>query len=135
MSKDNLKTQIMDADSISARLKRIAYEIAEQNMDEDVLYVIGISTRGTTADFAELDQQTVILVDDVANSGRTLCYAIKPMLEYLPKSIQIAVLIDRMHKQFPIQADYVGTSLSTGLHEYIKVDLSNEATAYLEFAE
>lgn len=69
----------------------------------------------------KLDKKVVILVDDVANTGRTLCYAIKPLLEYLPKKLQIAVLLDRRHKLFPISPDYVGLSLSTTLQEHISV--------------
>lgn len=83
-------------------------------------------------DLEKLNDKVVILVDDVADSGRTLCYSIKPLLNHLPKKIQIAVLIDRMHKKFPIQADYVGTQLSTSLQEYVKVKIDGEALVYLE---
>lgn len=71
------------------------------------------------------DNKIVILVDDVANSGRTLTYALKPYLEGHPKSIHTLVLVDRTHKQFPIQADYVGFSLASTLQEYIDLDVEN----------
>lgn len=71
----------------------------------------------------ELNDIPVIIVDDVANTGRTLCYAIQPLLSALPKKIQVAVLVDREHKLFPIQADYVGLRLSTTLLEHITVSL------------
>ena len=80
-----------------------------------------------------LNGKVVILVDDVANSGRTMCYAIKPLLSYLPKKIRVAVLVDRMHKKFPIISDYVGLSLSTTLQEYITFDLEDsEPSVYLD---
>jgi pyrimidine operon attenuation protein/uracil phosphoribosyltransferase len=69
--------------------------------------------------------KVVILVDDVANSGRTLTYALKPYLQEYPKSIHTLVLVDRTHKQFPIQADYVGLSLASTLQEYIDLDVEN----------
>jgi len=69
--------------------------------------------------------KVVILVDDVANSGRTLTYALKPYLEGHPKSIHTLVLVDRTHKQFPIHADYVGFSLASTLQEYIDLDVED----------
>jgi len=76
--------------------------------------------------------KVVILVDDVANTGRTLFYAFKPILEILPKKVQVAVLVDRTHKLFPIQADYVGLSLATTLKENIDVQiLEGEQAVFL----
>jgi pyrimidine operon attenuation protein/uracil phosphoribosyltransferase len=71
----------------------------------------------------ELNNKVIIVVDDVANTGRTLFYAIKPLLEVLPKKIEVAVLVDRKHKAFPIQPDYVGLSLATTLPEHIDVNI------------
>lgn len=67
--------------------------------------------------------KAVIVVDDVANSGRTMLYSIKPLLDFLPRSIQTAVLVDRMHKAFPVVINYIGYSLSTTLQENIRVDV------------
>jgi len=67
--------------------------------------------------------KVVILVDDVANTGRTLFYACKPLLSTLPKKIEAAVLVDRKHKSFPIQVDYVGLSLATTLMNHIEVHI------------
>jgi pyrimidine operon attenuation protein/uracil phosphoribosyltransferase len=75
----------------------------------------------------ELNNKSIIIVDDVANTGRTLFYAIKPLLSILPKKVEIAVLVDRTHKAFPVQADYVGLSLATTLKEHIEVRISEEA--------
>lgn len=69
--------------------------------------------------------KSIILIDDVANTGRTLYYAIKPLLEILPAKVEVAVLVDRKHKSFPIQPDYVGLSLATTLKEHIEVKIRN----------
>jgi len=71
----------------------------------------------------EIKNKTVIIVDDVANSGRTLFYATKPLFDTLPKKIEIAVLVERHHKSFPMKADYVGLSLATTLKEDIDVKI------------
>ena len=71
----------------------------------------------------EFKNKVVIIVDDVANTGRTIFYAIKPLLDVLPKRVQVAVLVDRKHKSFPIHVDYVGLSLATTLNENIDVQI------------
>jgi len=67
------------------------------------------------------EQKVVVVVDDVANTGRTLHYSMKPFLSVLPKKIEVAVLVDRQHKLFPIATDYVGITLATTLQENIDV--------------
>jgi pyrimidine operon attenuation protein / uracil phosphoribosyltransferase len=74
---------------------------------------------------APIDDAVLVLVDDVANSGKTLTYALKPFLEHHPVSVQTLVLVARTHKKFPIQPDYVGFSLATTLQEYIDVEVEN----------
>ncbi len=78
--------------------------------------------------------KVVVIVDDVANTGRTLLYATKPFLDFLPKKIQMAVLVDRKHKLFPITPDFIGTSLSTTLQEHITVIVEGRSVqaVYLE---
>lgn len=71
----------------------------------------------------QLEDKVIIIVDDVANTGRTICYAIKPLLSILPKKIEVAVLVDRQHKSFPVKVDYKGLSLATTLHENIDVHI------------
>ncbi|MFN8299797.1 MAG: phosphoribosyltransferase family protein [Chitinophagales bacterium] len=80
-----------------------------------------------------LDNKTVILVDDVANTGKTMYYALKPIMEFSPRKVQAAVLVDRQHKLFPITPDFVGLSLSTTLQEHIQVafDEKGNGTAFL----
>jgi len=70
----------------------------------------------------------LIVIDDVANTGRTLFYAMKPLMEYVPNKIEVAVLVDRKHKSFPIQVDYVGLSLATTLKENIVVEIKKESS-------
>lgn len=69
----------------------------------------------------KLGGKNVILVDDVANTGRTLYYAMQPLMNTLMKKLEIAVLVDRKHKAFPIQANYVGISLATTIKQNIDV--------------
>lgn len=69
--------------------------------------------------------KTIIVVDDVANTGRTIFYACKPILNVIPKKLEVAVLIDRQHKTFPIYPKYVGLSLATTLKEDIDAQILN----------
>ena len=71
----------------------------------------------------KVKDKVLIIVDDVANTGRTIFYAIKPILEVLPKKVEVAVLIDRSHKSFPIRVDYFGLSLATTLKNNIDVQI------------
>jgi pyrimidine operon attenuation protein/uracil phosphoribosyltransferase len=70
--------------------------------------------------------KVVIIVDDVANTGRTIFYACKPLLETLPKKVEVAVIVDRSHKSFPVKVDYFGISLATTLLENIDVQVGDD---------
>ncbi len=72
-----------------------------------------------------VNNKVIIVCDDVANTGKTLLYAMKPFLDYAPKKIQVAVLVDRRHKTYPVSADYVGLSVSTSLQEHITVEMGS----------
>jgi pyrimidine operon attenuation protein/uracil phosphoribosyltransferase len=65
-------------------------------------------------------------VDDVLNTGKTLVYALLPFLESSVKKIEVAVLVNRSHKLFPVSPDYTGLELATTLSEHISVDLSSQ---------
>jgi pyrimidine operon attenuation protein/uracil phosphoribosyltransferase len=160
------KTLILNRQDIRQKIKRMSYEILENNYDEKELVFIGISNNGlllarqiteyikTISDVHitlasvdinkaqplsgeielnikgdQLNNKVVILVDDVANSGKTLTYSMRPVLQYMPKKIQVAVLVDRKHKSFPVTPDYVGLSLSTTMKEHITVDMKQGAEA------
>lgn len=77
-------------------------------------------------DVKDTKNKVIILVDDVANTGRTIFYACKPFMDELVKKLQVAVLVDRKHKSFPIHVDYVGITLATTLQDNITVDLSDK---------
>lgn len=162
--------KILDQKQIEQKVRRLAIEILEHNIEEEGLILAGINNRGMALakmlaeriqyiskmpvhltnirlnpaapmekpvemdiPVAELQGKVVIVVDDVASSGRTLLYACKPILETLPKKLEIAVLVDRTHKSFPVQADYVGLSLATTLKENILVEIGeSEMAAFLE---
>ena len=81
----------------------------------------------------DFNGKVIVLIDDVAHSGRTMLYALKPLLEFLPKKIQSAVLVDRKHKSFPLSVDFVGYSLATMQQEMVMVDVEGEEirSAYL----
>ena len=64
---------------------------------------------------------TIFLIDDVLNTGKTLIYSLSYLLKFNFKSIKTLVLIDRNHKQFPIKVDYKGISLSTNINDNIKL--------------
>ncbi len=81
----------------------------------------------------DFNGKVIIIVDDVANSGKTLLYALKPFLDFLPKKIQALVLVARSHNSFPVHPDYVGLSIATTLQEHIFVEVSDDKVlgAYL----
>lgn len=83
---------------------------------------------------SELSGKAVLVVDDVANTGRTLFYALKPLQEILPKKIEVAVLVDRRHKSWPVYVTYRGMDLSTTLGDNVLVNFGGQAgdTAILE---
>ena len=147
--------QLLDSSKAQQIIKRMAYEIYENNIDEKEITLIGIQERGvdiahllqneieaisklkiisTTiqidktnplnpiiTDKIKIANKNIIIVDDVANSGKTVLYALKSLLHEIPKKIQIAVLIDRKHKLFPISSDFIGMQISTTMKENIKV--------------
>ena len=79
--------------------------------------------RSTELDFA-LEGRTCVLVDDVLFTGRTIRAAIDALLDYgRPARVQLAVLVDRGHRELPIRPDYVGKNLPTALDERVRVEL------------
>lgn len=74
----------------------------------------------------EFEGKSIVIVDDVLNSGKTLIYAAKPFLKTPLKRLSTAVLVDRNHTRFPIKANFVGISISTTLQEHISVELNKK---------
>ena len=72
------------------------------------------------------ENQSIVIVDDVLNSGKTLIYAVKHFLDIEVKSIKTAVLVNRSHKKFPISADFKGINLSSSLQNHVDVVFTND---------
>ena len=80
---------------------------------------------GTTQLPFALEQRTIVLVDDVLYTGRTVRAALDALMDHgRPKAVQLAVLVDRGCRELPIQADYVGLKVATTRNESVKVMLT-----------
>ncbi|HZH85875.1 MAG TPA: phosphoribosyltransferase family protein [Brumimicrobium sp.] len=163
-----MNTLVLDERQINQKLDRIAYEIVENNFDDEKLFLVGIKGNGyeiakelavrlenigqqkihvseliidkknpldheitTSISLAKFDNNTIILIDDVINSGRTMQYALIKLLERPTKRVKTVALVDRKHRNFPIRCDYVGLTLSTTLKDRIEVELEGVKRAYL----
>ena len=121
---------------LAQRLQTILKAISEQNV---VLVEMEIHKKDPlnnpcrlSIDIKELKNQSVVLIDDVLNSGKVLMYGAKYLLDQPLKKLTTAVLVDRNHKRFPIKADVKGLSLSTSLNELVKVVIKGDsAEVYL----
>ncbi|HEU0168156.1 MAG TPA: bifunctional pyr operon transcriptional regulator/uracil phosphoribosyltransferase PyrR [Chloroflexota bacterium] len=79
---------------------------------------------GSTAIPTDISNKTIVLVDDVLFTGRSVRAALDALIDYgRPKAIQLAVLVDRGHRELPIRPDYVGKNVPTSLDEDIAVRL------------
>ena len=76
-----------------------------------------------------LKGKTILLVDDVLNTGKTLVYALKPFLGYEVEKMEIAVLVNRSHGLFPVKPDFTGFELATTFNEHIRVNFSDNSYA------
>lgn len=163
-----LGNKIKDGLAIKSSVKRIAYQIYENNIDEKSIVIVGIGNPGkifrnlignsiksicdlnlifvsltikkkkllnvveSDISLEEIKNKSIIIVDDVLNTGSTLIYAVSYFLKIPVKKIQTAVMVNRNHKKFPIKADFKGISLSTSVNEHISVILEgNEIGVYL----
>ena len=87
----------------------------------------------TSLDSEEYSNKSIVLVDDVLNSGTTLIYGVKHFLNVPLKQFKTAVLVNRNHKKYPVKADFKGISLSTSLNEHVSVSLDGDTyQAFLE---
>lgn len=154
------KNIILNTEQIEHKVRRIAYQIYETNIEETTLILAGISSSGflfakklkavldeisdlditlcevtidkknplnevvTSIPPSEYVNKSVVLIDDVLNSGTTLIYGVKHFLEVPLKRFKTAVLVDRSHKKYPVKADFKGISLSTSLNEMVQVHFS-----------
>lgn len=154
---EKTSVSILDHEQIRHKIKRIAYQIYESNVDEKQIVLAGISKSGfelakrlqkELLEISDLDillcevkinkkdpldkiltslppqeyrDKSLVLIDDVLNSGTTLIYGVRHFLDVPLKRFKTAVLVDRSHKKYPVKADFKGISLSTSLHEMVKV--------------
>lgn len=82
--------------------------------------------RGTSLPF-DVDKYNIVLVDDVLFTGRTIRAALDAIIDFgRPISVQLAVLVDRGHRELPIRADYVGKSIPTNRNEIVEVCLGEK---------
>ncbi|MBI2258188.1 MAG: phosphoribosyltransferase [Flavobacteriia bacterium] len=78
------------------------------------------------------ENETVVLLDDVINSGKTMQYALMKLLEFNPRAIKTVALVERSYRRYPIHCDFVGLSLSTTLKNHVEIKCEKEEfTAYL----
>ena len=102
------------------RISPLQVEEVEVLLDKQAVTATEVQLSSPTA----LKGKTIILVDDVLNTGKTLVYALKPFLEHEVEKIEIAVLVNRSHGLFPVKPDYTGFELATTFSEHIRVDFS-----------
>jgi pyrimidine operon attenuation protein/uracil phosphoribosyltransferase len=102
------------------RISPLQVEEVEVLLDKQAVTATEVQLSSPTA----LKGKTIILVDDVLNTGKTLVYALKPFLEHEVEKIEIAVLVNRSHGLFPVKPDYTGFELATTFNEHIRVDFS-----------
>ena len=163
------KNTILSHKEIEHKIRRIAYQIYESNVDETEIIIAGIDSNGyilarkikslldkisdidatlckvivdkqaptnpikTSIDKDAYTNKSIVLIDDVLNSGSTLIYGIKHFLDVPLKQFKTAVLVNRNHKKYPVKADFKGISLSTSLFEHVHVNLSKQPyEAYLD---
>lgn len=159
---------ILTNTEIQHKLRRIAFQIYENNSNQTEVVIAGIAENGfliakklkkileqisplkiitceviidkkkplstVVSSITENDykNKSLVLVDDVLNSGTTLMYAVRHFLNVPLKQFNTAVLVNRNHKKYPIKADFKGISLSTSLQEHITVEVAgNTMIAYL----
>ncbi len=115
--------------SILAQISTIKIELCKVNIDKKN----PLSQVKTSLEEKEYQNKSIVLVDDVLNSGTTLMFAVKHFLNVPLKQFKTAVLVNRNHKKYPIKADFKGISLSTSLQEHIVVEFhKNNSVAYLK---
>ncbi len=162
------RTLLLNNHQIEQRIQRIAYQIYEDNFEENEIIIVGIWQNGfilagkihdainricsikttllqlkidkhsqfdhevtISGNREEMKGKSIILVDDVLNSGKTLIYSLKAILNADTKKIRTVLLVDRDHKRYPIMTDFVGMTLSTTFQEHVSVEFGDEAAVYL----
>lgn len=102
--------------------QNVTYFKIELDKDKPLEHAINCSI-----DLSVFAGKTVVLVDDVINSGTTMQYGVMKILEQPVRSVKTLALVDRMHRRYPIKCDFVGMTLTTTLGERVEVMPSNGA--------
>jgi pyrimidine operon attenuation protein/uracil phosphoribosyltransferase len=118
------------AQRLSACIQRIENKEVQVGILDITLYRDDLTlisqqpqVRKTEIDF-DIEGKVVVLVDDVLYTGRTIRAALDAMIDFgRPKSIQLAVLVDRGHRELPVRADFVGKNIPTSQNETVDVRL------------
>ena len=132
-------------DIIARRIALIIKEISKRNLKTGTLDVtfyrddfktnLGNPKVGPSDILFDVNNKNIILVDDVLYTGRTIRAAMEEIFSLgRPKKVQLAVLIDRGHRELPIKADYVGKNYPTSINEHIHVyleEIDNEDSVLL----
>ncbi len=126
---------------------RVSGSVVAKNIQQLLAGICSIKTELITIDLdkknpkevrlsKEIDftGKVIVVIDDVANSGKTMLYAMKPFLQFHPKKIQTLVLVERTHKTFPVSTDFSGLSVATTVQEHIYVEVEGDVVkgAYME---
>ena len=120
---------------VANNLARLLEEISPLKVRNVCLHINKKNPVNHAVEFEEdLNGAAVVLVDDVANSGKTMMYSLQALLSYDLKKVLVAVLVDRKHKSFPIASDIVGHTIATTLQNHIEVETKNDSitAVYLE---
>ncbi|MDA0380552.1 MAG: phosphoribosyltransferase family protein [Bacteroidetes bacterium] len=119
--------------------QKIAAELTKVSDLKLKVIKVSLDKKAPTAEKITLDSEdrlsgeSVLLVDDVLNSGATLMYGCLPFLKQGVRKLKTAVLVNRNHKRYPVKADFKGISLSTSTQTHVEVSLEENAySAYLE---
>lgn len=108
---------------ILAKISKIKIKLSKIKLDKENPW-----SKESIVSFTEKDyiNKSVVIVDDVLNSGKTVMYAVKPFLNKSVKRLNVLVLVDRSHSRYPVKADFVGLSLSTTMQDHIEADFSKK---------
>lgn len=111
------------------RIKKILEEIAPFKIHFSALTIDKknpIAPITCSQDLHKMESMSMVVIDDVLNTGSTLMYAVKYLLDFPVKQLKTAVLVNRNHKKYPIKGDFKGISLSTSINEHIEVIFDSE---------
>ena len=123
---ERLAKNINDIESVALPVGQIDITLYRDDLDKKR---IDATVTGSKIDFS-IQDKCVVLCDDVLYTGRTVRAAIEALLKFgRPKSIQLAVLIDRGHRELPIRADYVGKNVPTASDEIVSAKFDSETGA------